>query len=110
MSEKPSGKARHPPPPISLFTRLPGRSRSVSNGLEREPKSQPVRFLERRSSITSDSSNNDKRRVSQLIDYFEKPQSTDDLHQLQGTLSTNQTSSNDGKIGLLALPSCSFDY
>lgn len=108
MSEKLSGKTRHHPPPISLYTRLPGRSRSVSNGLEREPKSQPVRFLERRSSITSDSSNTDKRPVSQLIDYFEKSQSTDDVHQLQGSLSINQTSSNDGKID--ALPSCSFKY
>lgn len=91
MSEKPSGKTRHHPPPISLFTRLPGRSRSVSNDLEREPKSQSVQLLERRSSVTSNSSNDGKHRVSQLIDCFEKAQSIEDLN------------SNDGKID--ALPS-----
>ena len=93
MSEKPSGKIRHHPPPISLVTRA-GRSCSMNNGLEHEPKLQAVRIHERRSSIVSDDSDQKQHaRVVRLVERFEKSQSTENLHHSQASLST----STDGK-------------
>lgn len=85
MAEKYLGRSRHQPPPTSRIFRIPQRSRSVSNGLEREPKSQPVRVLERKISMTTTSdvipTKENTKKVTQLIQHFEKSKSTENLHQ-----------------------------
>jgi hypothetical protein len=85
MTEKQSGIARRQPPPISLRTYKVQRSRSISNGLEREPQLQPVRLLERRTSIASAdlgvTQNIEKRKkVAQLIERYEQSESCEYVH------------------------------
>jgi len=85
MTEKQSGIARRQAPPISLRTYKVQRSRSISNGLEREPQLQPVRLLERRTSIASAdlgvTQNIEKRKkVAQLIERFQQSESSEYVH------------------------------
>ena len=85
MTEKQSGKTRHQPPPVSLLTHKLQRSRSINNGLEREPSVQPARILERRTSITSNSQVTQHiekpKKVARLIEQYEKSQSIENIHQ-----------------------------
>ncbi len=108
MNEKYSGGSRHQPPPISCIVNKPQRSRSVCNELEREPKLQPVRVLERQSSLKTEiavKSNIDKRsKVGELIEQFDKSKSTDNVHrstknlQLLPHYTPALTTANNSKI------------
>jgi len=84
MAEKYSSRTRYQRPPISRIIHQPQRSRSVSNDLERGPKLQPVRILERQLSVAinlNDTPTIEKRsKVAQLIEQFEKSKSTDNIH------------------------------
>jgi hypothetical protein len=107
MTEKQSSKTRHQPPPISLLKHKVQRSRSISNGLERQPPVQPARILERRTSITSNAEViqhiEKPNKVAQLIEQYEKSKSIENIHQsidnshsLSSTLALR--SANKGKI------------
>jgi hypothetical protein len=103
MTEKQSGKVRHQPPPISLRTHKIQRSRSISNGLEREPQLQPVRILERRTSIVLDSrvtQHTEKpSKVTQLIEQYEQSKSRENIHRSINNSSTPALrSANKSKI------------
>jgi hypothetical protein len=84
MTEKYSGRAHYPPPPINRIFHKPQRPRSISNGLEREPKLQPVRVVERQLSVRTDSNVTPTiekiSKVAQLIEQFEKSKSTNNVH------------------------------
>ncbi len=84
MTEKYYGRSYYPPPPITRVIHKPQRSRSVSNGLEREPKLQPVRVLERQLSMRTDSNvtpiKEERSKVAQIIEQFEKSKSTENVH------------------------------
>lgn len=91
MAQRQIGRTRHaPPPPNSFIFNKPQRSRSVTNLLEREPKSQPVRLLERKLSSSSSnlnitSTNESKVKVSKLIEQFDRSKSTENIYQLTST-------------------------
>lgn len=86
MAEKYSSRTRYQRPPISRIIHQPQRSRSVSNGLEREPKLQPVRVLERQLSVITNLNvtpikEQQRSKVAQIIEQFERSKSTENIHQ-----------------------------
>jgi len=86
MTEKYYGRSYYSPSSITCIINKPQRSRSVSNGLEREPKLQPVRVLERQLSVITNLNvtpikEQQRSKVAQIIEQFERSKSTENIHQ-----------------------------